>query len=228
VYFIIQAPVHIVLTKERIEAKLPARGASALRTSWDKDTPCGSPTPRRELLGTLQNVLVDIQSGSHHLIITHQSSGVNKHTNDGRAYEALREGGIHPQDPSATSQCEKLERAARIELATSSLGSWHSTAELHPLCTPSLKSIDLVVKYFPPRIAICRQRVAMRRLHRRRQSRKSCVDGFASRRYRALPAAGKFWLLARDDLVREPRRIRSRRVGLGGMRASSAGPSVHA
>ena len=32
---------------------------------------------------------------------------------------------------------ELVERATRIELVTSSLGSWHSTAELRPLCRES-------------------------------------------------------------------------------------------
>ena len=42
-----------------------------------QNTPGSSSTPRRELLGTLQHVLVDIQCGPHLVIVTHESSEVN-------------------------------------------------------------------------------------------------------------------------------------------------------
>jgi hypothetical protein len=42
-----------------------------------KNPPCGSSTPRRQFLGGLKHVFVDVQCGSHGLIITHQSSDVN-------------------------------------------------------------------------------------------------------------------------------------------------------
>src|ERR1019366_7813638 len=42
------------------------------------DTPCGRSPPCSELLGALQNVLVDIQRSTHLVIITHQSSDVKE------------------------------------------------------------------------------------------------------------------------------------------------------
>jgi hypothetical protein len=57
---------------------------------------------------------------------------------DGAGAEKGCPGALENLPENRESGREFMERAARVELATSSLGSWHSTTELRPLSEPKL------------------------------------------------------------------------------------------
>ncbi len=73
-------PPSSLLRQDRHAIALSRRSATGRKRATGKlgkNTTCRSASLCGELLGALQNVLIDIQGGTHVKIITHQTSDVN-------------------------------------------------------------------------------------------------------------------------------------------------------